>query len=120
MAHSSGRLQTAVLFYRPLQEAQDWTQAELWANAKSIPGVRVLEDPDNEVGKSFGVFTSGQTLLYDAEGRLAFRGGINAFRGHSGDNAGRSAVMDILRGLTPSFNFPVTTPVFGCSLRGPA
>ena len=71
------------------------------------------------MAKSFGTFTSGQTLLYDSAGRLLFKGGITAYRGHSGDNEGRSLITALLRGDAPAqIKLPVAMPVFGCSLRG--
>jgi hypothetical protein len=122
MAHAQGRLDTDVFVYLPAREASTWAITDLWRSAAAIPGVRVFEDREASVAKSFGVFTSGQTLLYDTRGNLLFNGGITAFRGHSGDNAGRSAIMALLRGETPSQHtlpaLPVVTPVLGCSLRG--
>jgi hypothetical protein len=119
MAHSRNRLSASVFFYKPRGEQGESTRSELWEMAKAIPGVRVFEDINASVAKSFGVFTSGQTLLYDRTGRLLFKGGITAFRGHSGDNPGRSAITALLQGdARGKSDFPLTTPVFGCSLRG--
>lgn len=119
MAHQSGQVSASVLFYRPAAESPQWAKTDLWETAKGIPGVRVLEDPNGSIAQSFGVYTSGQTLLYDSAGRLQFKGGITAFRGHSGDNAGRSAIAALLRhDALPAAVFPITSPVFGCSLRG--
>jgi hypothetical protein len=119
MAHDSAQVSASVLFYRPPAESPEWTKTDLWETAKSIPGVRVLEDPGGTVAQSFGVYTSGQTLFYDSSGRLKFKGGITAFRGHSGDNAGRTAITALLhRDALPAAVFPITSPVFGCSLRG--
>jgi hypothetical protein len=119
MAHGRGQVNASVFFYRPPTEPPEWTRSHLWETATVIPGVHVFEDPDGSVAESFGVFTSGQTLLYDSAGRLRFKGGITAFRGHSGDNVGRSAITALLHGdALPATAFPVTTPVFGCSLRG--
>jgi hypothetical protein len=118
MAHGRGQVNASVFFYRPT-EPPEWTRSHLWETATAIPGVHVFEDPDGSVAESFGVFTSGQTLLYDSAGRLRFKGGITAFRGHSGDNVGRSAINALLHGdALAATAFPVTTPVFGCSLRG--
>jgi hypothetical protein len=36
--------------------------------------------------------TSGETVVYDAAGKLRFHGGITGARGHIGDNAGCSAI----------------------------
>jgi hypothetical protein len=52
-------------------------------------------------------------ILYDAAGRLRFSGGITAARGHAGDNLGRSAIVELLEGDSPT---ATATPVFGCSL----
>jgi hypothetical protein len=61
--------------------------------------------------------TSGQVLLYDASGRLRFRGGIRPSRGHEGDNTGRRALEALLLGdgAAP----PLSTAVFGCPLFHP-
>jgi hypothetical protein len=118
MAHSQGQLDAAVYFYLPATEASNWARTELWQSASAIPGVRVFEDREAAMAQSFGAFTSGQTLLYDARGRLLFTGGITAFRGHSGDNAGRTAITELLQRPTSQNTLPVVTRVLGCSLRG--
>jgi hypothetical protein len=118
MAHSASRASARVLVYQPSQEPIEWSRAELWHAASAIPGVQVAEDRDAEIAASFGVYTSGQTLLYDPAGRLVFHGGITAFRGHSGDNAGRSTITGLLQGAIAAPKVPFTTRVFGCSLRG--
>jgi hypothetical protein len=119
MAHERGQVDASVWFYRPSGEPPKWARTDLWETAMAIPGVRVSEDLNGSVAQSFGVFTSGQALLYDSAGRLQFKGGITASRGHSGDNAGRSAITALLHGdFLPAKGLPVATPVFGCSLRG--
>jgi len=119
MAREQGRLDAKVYFYFPSTETSAWAKTDLWQTATGIPGVQALEDREAAVAQSFGVFTSGQALLYDDAGRLLFKGGITASRGHSGDNAGRSAIAALLENETARLNaIPVMTPVFGCSLRG--
>jgi hypothetical protein len=119
MAHQRDQVNASVFFYRPAAEPSAWVRSDLWDMAAAIPGVHVAEDPNGSVAQTFGVFTSGQTLLYDSAGLLEFKGGITAFRGHSGDNAGRSVITAFLHGdVSPASSLPVTTPVFGCSLRG--
>lgn len=118
MAHERSRVDASVFFYYPKEEQSEWARTDLWQTAQNIPGVHTFEDRDAAVAKSFGVFTSGQTLLYDAAGRLVFSGGITAYRGHSGDNAGRSVITQLLQFDTRvAKQLPLTTPVFGCSLR---
>jgi hypothetical protein len=119
MAQAGGRLDADVFFYAPSSKDSTWVRTDLWQTATAIPGVHAFEDRDAEVAKQFGVFTSGQTLLYRSDGLLGFSGGITAFRGHSGDNAGRSAVTMLVQGKTPpEGSLPVVTRVFGCSLQG--
>jgi hypothetical protein len=118
-AQVNGKIDSDVFFYLPAGEESSWARSDLWRTANAIPGVNSFEDRDAEMAKQFGVFTSGQTLLYSSDGLLLFKGGITAFRGHSGDNAGRSAVTTLIRGPVPPMNsLPVATRVFGCSLRG--
>ena len=118
MARAHEKLSANVVFYAPQDEPGAWAETDLWNTAKQIPGVTVMEDRGNSVGRSFGAFTSGQTLVYDSSGRLIFNGGITASRGHSGDNYGRDAIIALLQGRLPEgTSLPVTAPVFGCSLR---
>ena len=61
--------------------------------------------------------TSGQVLLYQPSGRLAFSGGITPARGHSGDNPGSDAVLSLVRReARQADGVPVTCRVFGCPL----
>ena len=115
MAHAREKLDAYVFFYFPAQESSAWARTDLWDSARSIPGVHAVEDPGGALALRFGAFTSGQTLLYNPDGRLEFNGGITASRGHSGDNNGRHAILAMLQGGTLERSM---TPVFGCSLRG--
>ena len=112
LAHARGKVTAYVLFLKP-SAARDWEETNLQRTAAAIPGVTVLPDPDGTEAKLFGVETSGHTVLFDATGRLIFNGGITASRGHSGDNAGESAIVSLLSGQEPERS---ETLVFGCSL----
>jgi len=116
MAHSQGRLTAYVVFLKPEGFSEDWEKTDLWRDAGQIPGVTPLVDENGREAALFQSSTSGQTLLYDQQGQLLFKGGITASRGHSGDNAGRSAIISIVN--TGSSNQD-TTPVFGCPLLDP-
>jgi hypothetical protein len=113
MAHSQGRLTAYVLFLKPNGFSEDWEKTALWQNAASIPGVEAVVDNDGTEARRFHAHTSGQTLLYDADGRLLFSGGITASRGHSGDNAGRSAIASLVSTGAAERD---ETFVFGCPL----
>jgi len=113
MAQAQGRVTAYVLFLKPRGFADDWEKTDLWWSAAGIPGVQVLKDADGIDAARFHAATSGQTMLYDAEGRLLFSGGITGARGHSGDNAGRSAIVAL---LTEGEAAQTETEVFGCPL----
>jgi hypothetical protein len=113
MTEARGRVTAYVLFVKPRGFSDGWEQTGLWASAAEIPGVTpVLDDEGVEAGL-FRAATSGQTVLYDAAGRLLFSGGITSARGHAGDNAGRAAIVSL---LTAGEAERRDAPVFGCPL----
>jgi hypothetical protein len=113
MAQSQGRLAAYVLFLKPAGFSDDWEKTDLWQSAAGIPGVQPIVDNDGMEARRFHATTSGQTVLYDAEGRLLFSGGITLARGHAGDNAGRSAIVSLVNAKVAE---QTETPVFGCPL----
>ena len=108
---------TYVLFFEPMDSAEGWAKADLWQRARAIPGVRTIIDRGGRLRDRFGARSSGQTFLYDAQGKLVFAGGVTPSRGHSGDSVGRSAIEGFL--ATGKISSP-TAPVFGCSLVDPS
>jgi hypothetical protein len=115
MAQSQGRVTAYVLFLKPPGFSDEWEKTDLWQSAASIPGVNVLIDESGAEALRFHAATSGQTMLYDADGRLLFSGGITGSRGHAGDNAGRSSIVSLLNTGTAE---RAETFVFGCQLFG--
>lgn len=115
MAQCKGDLSAYVLFYKPERAPDEWARTDLWEHASAIPGVKVLCDSGGQEARRFGSITSGQVVVYDRAGALVFCGGITASRGHSGDNYGRSAIVDLVRGGTV---YRSTTPAFGCPITG--
>lgn len=117
MTVCNGKLHATVMMVRPAGVASGWEKTDLWSSAAAIPGVDVIADEDGRQSNRFGAATSGQTLLYAASGRLIFSGGITESRGHSGDNAGESAIISfVLDGGSSQSAAVVTTPVYGCPL----
>ncbi len=113
MARCRPQLTAYVLFCRPRHVPQGWELTDSYMRAAGIPGVQALVDLEGVESHLFGASTSGQVLLYDAHGSLLFTGGITAGRGHEGDNAGQSAVVQAAFGEKLAVR---STPVFGCSL----
>ena len=114
MAHAQGKVNAKVLFYRPGNLSDSWKETDLLKSVRRIPGVQVIEDLDGTEAKRFHIFTSGSTVLYDSKGHLLFSGGITPWRGHSGDNAGRSAINALLSGSFKTGRSE--TFVFGCPI----
>jgi hypothetical protein len=115
MAESRGRVSARVCFFQPANSGADWRETSLWKEAAAISGVIVFPDEAGREAARFGVETSGDIVLYDPGGRLAFHGGITVARGRAGESAGRAVLAGLLAGNTPS---RTTTPVYGCPLTG--
>ncbi len=113
MARIQGKVRAYVLFYTPRSSALGWENTDLRRSAAQILSVTVLSDVDGAEARRFGAETSGHTFLFDADGRLLFNGGITQSRGHSGGNAGESAVVSLVNNHTSE---RAETFVFGCSL----
>jgi hypothetical protein len=113
MAHTQGRLTAYVLFLKPEGFSEDWEKTDLWQSAASIPGVNAIVDDGGIEARRFHAATSGQTILYEKDGHLLFSGGITGSRGHSGDNAGRSAIVSLVNAGSAG---QAETFVFGCPL----
>ena len=116
MAHSQGRLSAFVLFIKPEGFSKNWEETDLWQSAARIPGVEVVPDGDGREAQLFHAATSGQTVLYDPQGRLLFSGGITRSRGHFGDNAGQASIVSLVNAEIPT---RTETSVFGCPLFDP-
>jgi hypothetical protein len=114
MARLNGRVNAQILFVVPEGLANGWEQGELWQQAQRIPGIQMAPDRDGKEAERFGSKTSGQVMLFAADGRSIFRGGITAGRGHVGANAGRSAIESIVLGAQQVVD---STMVFGCPLQ---
>lgn len=116
MRRVHGRTAAYVLFLQPEERDAAWVESDLWRRAAAIPGVRAVRDPGGHEARHFGAATSGHAVLYDADGRLRFSGGLTASRGHEGDNEGRAALTRL---LTHDTAVREATPVYGCPLQDP-
>lgn len=113
LERTPGRVSSWIVLLSPADTAGDRTGESVEALARSLPGVRVIVDPEGTLARRFGVRTSGHVLLYDPNGRLLYSGGITDGRGHVGESVGRRAVLARLRGQNAAVR---TAPVYGCSL----
>jgi hypothetical protein len=114
MARLGDTVSAHVRVLRPPDAAADWNHhTSVWDRAAAVPGVTVQADADGVEAARFHAVTSGQTLLYDRQGRLAFNGGLTAARGHEGDSFGRQRILAL---VTTGRADRADAPVFGCSL----
>jgi len=113
MAHVGDRVAVHVVF-EDVGGGDDATEPALWTRAASIHGVSAVRDVGGVEARRFEVRTSGQTVLYDADGRLRFAGGITGSRGHAGDNSGQQALLAAILGDAHAMP---GAPVYGCALR---
>ncbi len=116
MARLHNRATADVVFVHPHGFSDAWEKTDLWQSAARIPGVSVYDDLDSVEATRFGALASGQTMLFAADGKLLFSGGIVPFRGHSGDNPGRAAILSL---LSTGGSTVQQTSVYGCSLHDP-
>ncbi|MEM7478928.1 MAG: hypothetical protein AAF483_28430 [Planctomycetota bacterium] len=104
---------TEAIIYIPKQAStadQSWFRTDLIVSASKVSTVRW--DVDGALAKEFGALTSGHTLLFDAQGKRVFSGGVTSGRGHEGESPGKLALMEILSGSKKSGEYPV----FGCPI----
>jgi hypothetical protein len=113
LAHCSDRVAARIILVAPAGAAADRVGRDIEATARLLPGVEVGVDRGGREARRFGVRTSGHVLLYGADGRLRFSGGITDGRGHAGDNDGRTTVLAWLRDGVAERG---TAPVYGCLL----
>jgi hypothetical protein len=113
MEHADDTVVARVFFMKPAGRPDGWEQSEMWRSAAAIRGVEVLADVNGSEAIRCGASTSGQTILYDPQGRLRFSGGITASRGHFGTNAASDQLIAL---LTQQRSEASATPVFGCPL----
>jgi hypothetical protein len=105
-------VQSYVLVYRPSDFPEAWERTDVYEAATRLHRTRVIVDRDGAEARLFGGFTSGQTFLYDGDGRLRFEGGITLLRGHEGLNSGRAGIIRIANTGAGTGKHPV----FGCAI----
>jgi hypothetical protein len=90
-----------------------WNRSPLEMRAARLPYAHVLYDPGGAETSIFNAGTSGTVLLFDAQGRRLYGGGVTMARGHDGLNTGLLAVAALL--VDPSARV-TEIPPFGCEL----
>jgi hypothetical protein len=110
---SGKKVESYILVLKPTGMPLEWVQSELYEEAREIHATVVITDLGGMESKKFGLEASGQVLLYDARGNLAFSGGITPAASQRGDCIGIQSIQAILSG---ELNYERLAPVYGCSL----
>jgi hypothetical protein len=113
MSRCVGRVSAHALLFSPAHLPKGWGESAIERDLAELSDVHTWQDRGGSEARRFGVATSGHVLLYDAQGRLTFTGGITSARGHEGDNYGRAAVLALIMGQEGD---RAGNPVFGCPL----
>jgi len=111
----AAQVDVEVLFLHGADAPDSWRSSASVDVARGIPGLQLRVDETGTETKRYGAYTSGQVLVFDANGALGFAGGITPGRGHEGDSAGADAALAVLRGEASG---QATAAVFGCELWG--
>jgi hypothetical protein len=113
LARVGNQTRCTVLVYRPQNAKPQWANTHLTHQLRSTPGVEIEFDDDAMRATELGIATSGAVVLFDADGRLRFQGGITPSRGHEGDNPGTRAVQRLIQQGESAIDF---FPAYGCRL----
>lgn len=113
MTRHGDKVSGYVVFLSPSSFPAGWEKTDIWHSAKAIPGLRLIKDVNGQEARRFGSRTSGQTMVYNADGELVYSGGLTAARGQIGDNQAARALISSLNRHTAG---PSKALVFGCSL----
>lgn len=113
VVRGAGPVSAEVLFVLPPGVPRGWEQSSLHSAALRLDRIHIRDDAGGVRARKYGAQTSGHVVLYDAQGKLLFSGGITRSRGHAGDNAGRRTLQEALSGQAIAER---QFPVFGCPL----
>jgi hypothetical protein len=97
----------------PRGAPEEWTLTILIERSLRLPKARLCLDYGGIEASRFAALTSGTVMLYSADGRLRYSGGVTAARGHAGANAGIATLARLLNGESGSTS---ALPALGCRL----
>jgi hypothetical protein len=108
-------VQVALVVYRSKAVSQQAPGAEQapMLRVHSQARIQVLPDTNGLLARRFGAATSGEIVLYSANGHLLFQGGITPMRSQTGNSAGADALRNAL--ATGAIQAKAAS-VFGCKI----
>lgn len=112
-----GPLDVRVSVVRPDGVEAGWDDTALVGRAEAIPGVTVFRDAGGQEAARFAGHASGFTVVYGADGRRLFAGGLTSSRGHEGESFGSRRILSLLETGAADRG---DAPTFGCALASVA
>jgi hypothetical protein len=113
LARVKGPLDARVAVVRPEGVPAGWDDTALVGRAEAIPGVAVFRDAGGQEAARFAGQASGFTVVYAADGRRLFAGGLTSARGHEGESFGSRRILSLLETGAADRG---DAPTFGCAL----
>jgi hypothetical protein len=107
------RLELWVVAAIPRGATKEWTSTSLIERSSRLPKAKLCLDYGGIEALRFAALASGTVMLYSADGRLRYSGGVTAARGHAGANAGIATLARLLTGESGSM---CALPALGCRL----
>ncbi|MET0556280.1 MAG: RedB protein [Vicinamibacteria bacterium] len=117
LARVQGPLDVRVAVARPDGVEAGWDDTALVGRAEAIPGVAVFRDAGGTEAERFAARASGFTVVYGADGRRLFAGGLTSARGHEGESFGGRRIVSLLETGAADRG---DAPTFGCALASTA
>ncbi|QDV47128.1 hypothetical protein Enr13x_70370 [Stieleria neptunia] len=106
-------LRIIAVAYCPPDQDDAWIESRTTTALSNLTGTQTVIDRGGKLSEQFGALVSGHLLLYGADGRLTFSGGITPYRGHEGDSP---SSLDLLRRINAPPDDCGQWAVFGCSI----
>jgi hypothetical protein len=117
LAHALGdRARIHVVLVRPDGTSEGFEDGAIKTRASTIPNTTVIVDAGGREADRFGAVVSGSTVVYAPDGRLLFRGGITAARGHEGKSPAFDRIVALVSGAAADRG---EAPAFGCAVKDP-
>jgi len=110
----AGACQIRIVFVGPAEADADWWTGRNWEDAAGIADAAVERDSGGAIAWAYGVRTSGHAVVYSADGRLLFSGGLAPSRNAA--LAQSRPPFDLKAILAEPGETLIRRPVLGCPL----
>lgn len=103
-----------VVFTVPQPADSRWLDAALVRQTSAHPRMEAIIDRGGFIAKAYGAKVSGTAMIFDADGKLLYHGGLTSSRSHEGGGPGEA---DLDEALSGSLHGKLAEhSVFGCRL----